>query len=257
MSSAAVLISKEEHLDIITLNRPQVLNAMNSQLVAELDQAITGAEEDEEVRAVIVIGAGERAFSAGGDIHEQRADALNLSKAEQDHRYKLFSESMWHLASCVKPTICAMNGLAHGGGALMASTMDIRVGCERASFRFLAASYGRINSTWTLPILVGWPIAKELLFTGREVDAEEAYRIGLLNHLVPSTQLMEKAREIGRTIANNHPDAVQGIKRLLIDNLGSQWSQMNKREREFITSKLKVLGVEEAFKDFLSRKGPK
>ena len=78
-----------------------------------------------------------------------------------------------------------MNGLAYGGAAVLASSLDMRIGCEHASFRFLAAAYGRINSTWTLPNQVGWPIAKELLFSARVVEAEEAHRIGLLNHLVP------------------------------------------------------------------------
>ena len=78
-----------------------------------------------------------------------------------------------------------MNGLAFGGAAVLASSLDMRIGCEHTKFRFLAAAYGRINSTWTLPNQVGWPIAKELLFSARVVEAEEAYRIGLLNHLVP------------------------------------------------------------------------
>ena len=78
-----------------------------------------------------------------------------------------------------------MNGLAFGGAAVLASSLDMRIGCEDAKFRFLAAAYGRINSTWTLPNQVGWPIAKELLFSARVVEADEAWRIGLLNHLVP------------------------------------------------------------------------
>ena len=83
-----------------------------------------------------------------------------------------------------------MNGLAYGGGSVLASSLDFRIGCENTSFRFLAAAYGRINCTWTLPNQVGWPIAKELLFSGRVVDAEESYRIGLLNLLVPAEQLI-------------------------------------------------------------------
>jgi enoyl-CoA hydratase/carnithine racemase len=90
-----------------------------------------------------------------------------------------------------------INGLAYGGAAVLASSLDMRVGCEDSRFRFLAAAYGRINSTWTLPNQVGWPIAKELLFSARVVEAEEAYRIGLLNHLVPREQLRAKTMELG------------------------------------------------------------
>ena len=96
------------------------------------------------------------------------------------------------IASCNKPIIGMMNGLAYGGGAVLASSMDIRIGCERSRFRFLAAAYGRINSTWSLGSQIGWPQAKELLFTARIVEAEEACQIGLLNHLVPAAQLRAK-----------------------------------------------------------------
>ena len=92
----------------------------------------------------------------------------------------------WHLATLKKPTIGAINGLAYGGAALLSSSLDIRIGCERSSFRFLAATYGRINSTWTLPMVVGWARAKELLYTARVVSADEALQIGLLNKIVPS-----------------------------------------------------------------------
>src|SRR4029078_3567746 len=115
-----------------------------------------------------------------------------------------------------KPNIGMMNGLAYGGAAVVASALDMRIGCEDTKFRFLAAAYGRINSTWTLPNQVGWPMAKELLFTARTVEAEEAYRIGLLNHLVPREQLRAKTMELGRMIAGNNRGAVSGIKRLLL-----------------------------------------
>jgi enoyl-CoA hydratase len=99
---------------------------------------------------------------------------------------------------------------------VLASSLDMRIGCEDSRFRFLAAAYGRINSTWTLPNQVGWPIAKELLFSARVVEAEEAYRIGLLNHLVPREQLRAKTMELARTIAGNNRAAIVGIKSLMM-----------------------------------------
>ena len=113
-----------------------------------------------------------------------------------------------------------INGLAYGGAGVLASSLDMRVGCEHASFRFLAAAYGRINSTWTLPNQVGWPIAKELLFSGRVVEAEEAHRIGLLNHLVPCAQLRDKTMWLATMIAKNRREAVMGVKALLLEDLG-------------------------------------
>jgi enoyl-CoA hydratase/carnithine racemase len=161
----------------------------------------------------------------------------------------------WHIATCVKPTIGAINGLAYGGGAVMASSFDIRIGCERSSFRFLAASYGRVNSTWSLPAQVTWPVAKELLFTARVVRAEEAHRIGLLNHLVPAEQLMSKSMEIASQIAANDPRMVQGIKELMISDVGLGWEQMHGSEVEALAGKLHPTTVIEGFKEFLDRKG--
>ena len=152
-----------------------------------------------------------RAFSAGGDIHEQREDDRRFSQEELEARR---GRGSYEIAASAKPTIGMMNGLAYGGAAVLASSLDMRVGCEDTRFRFLAAAYGRINSTWTLPNQVGWPIAKELLFTARVVGADEAYRIGLLNHLVPREQLRAKTMELARLIAGNNRAAVdrrQGI----------------------------------------------
>ena len=144
------------------------------------------------------------------------------------HAAPVRSRGSYEISACPKPTIGMMNGLAYGGAAVLASSLDMRVGCEHSRFRFLAAAYGRINSTWTLPNQVGWPIAKELLFSARVVEAEEAYRIGLLNHLVPCAQLREKTMELGMMIANNRRDAVMGVKELLLKHMGhnleEQWA---------------------------------
>jgi enoyl-CoA hydratase len=231
-----------------------VLNALSFKLSTDMDEALTEAEGDDEVGAVIITGSGKRAFSAGGDIHEQKRDANHLSDEEKAVRGEVGTGYVWHLATCTKPTIGAMNGLAYGGGARLAATVDMRVGCERTSFRFLAVTYGRINATWTLPLIVGWPLAKELLFTGREVEAEEAYRIGLLNHLVPAPQLMEKSLEIGAMIARNRSTSVQGIKHLMVEHVGESLEQMQRQERDYTGGKLKMPPPEEAFKDFLARK---
>ena len=250
-----ILVSKNDGVVVLTLNRPEVLNALNHRLVTELDQAITEAEDDEEIKAIIVTGTGERAFSAGGDIHEQRSDAKERSDEENEQRRAVRYQYSWHLAACRKPTIGAINGLAYGGGSLLASSLDMRVGCERSSFRFLAASYGRLNSTWTLPQQIGWPMAKELLFTGRIVEAEEAHRIGLLNHLVAGEQLLDKAMELATSIAKNHPDSVRGVKHLLIEDAGLSWKDMWERELNYLATEVRVVAVDEAFKEFIDRKG--
>jgi len=148
-----------------------------------------------------------------------------------------------------------INGLAYGGAAVLASSFDMRVGCEDSKFRFLAAAYGRINSTWTLPNQVGWPIAKELLFTARVVEAEEAHRIGLLNHLVPREQLRAKTMELGRMIAGNNLGAVKGIKRLLQKQMAQDLERQWQEERDFARNEFENAKAEEAFPEFIARKG--
>ena len=209
----------EDGVGIVTLNRPDELNAMNRRLGRELHDAVKTLEADDAIGCIVITGAGDRAFSAGGDIHEQREDdrALHAGTTGRDARQP---RNSYDISACAKPVIGMMNGLAYGGAAVLASSLDMRVGCEASRFRFLAAAYGRINSTWTLPNQVGWPIAKELLFTARIVEAEEAYRIGLLNHLVPRARLREKTMELARMIAGNHRGAVMGVKALLLKQKG-------------------------------------
>jgi enoyl-CoA hydratase/carnithine racemase len=140
---------------LITLNRPEVLNAMSVQLSSELHDAVLLACKDDAVGCLVITGAGERAFTAGGDIHEQRADDKKRSAQERAQRGTVRSRGTYEVSSCPKPTIGMLNGLAFGGGAVLASSLDMRIGCERTRLRFLAAAYGRINSTWTLPNQVG------------------------------------------------------------------------------------------------------
>ncbi len=253
MAYENITVETHDGAGIVTFNRPDVLNALSIALWRELDQALTELEANPDVGAIVVTGRGDRAFSAGADIHEMARDAENASPSYDDER----AGFVWHIATCQKPTVGAINGLAYGGGAVIASSLDIRVGNEKSSFRFLAASYGRINSTWSLPLQVGWPAAKDLLFTARVIGAREAHQIGLLNHLVASDHLMPKALEVAKTIAANDQRMVQGIKQLMIENVGSVWEDMYRRERSALAGELKPTLVEEGFKDFLDRKGRK
>ena len=253
MSYETINIDQVQRVAIITLNRPEVLNALNVQLVREVDEALTNMEEDEDVGAIIITGAGERAFSAGADIHENR----ERSEEERDASAAERAEYTWHMASSSKPIIGAINGLCYGGGTVMATSMDFLIGCDKSSFRFLAVNYGQMNATWSLPNLIGWPRAKELLYSGREVFAEEAYRIGLLNHLVPKEELIDQAVEIAAGIAKNRAEGVANIKKMLFEHTGKPmeeqfWNEVNSRQGRF-----RGLTVEEGFKDFLDRKGRK
>ena len=253
MTYEHILVDVEDGVAILTLNRPKQLNAMNRQLGVELHDAVKKAEADDAIGCIVITGAGDRAFSAGGDIKEQLSDDAKYSDEELDE--KRDNKRRYEIAACLKPTIGMMNGLAYGGAAVLSSSLDMRVGCEATRFRFLAAAYGRINSTWTLPNQVGWPIAKELLFTARIVEAEEAYRIGLINHLVPRAQLREKTMEIARTIAANHRGAVMGIKKLMLKQMAQDLEQQFDAEHEYTTHVLRGAKAKDAFPEFIVRKG--
>ena len=252
MTYEHILVDREDGVGIITLNRPDKLNAMNRRLSSELHAAVKELDADDAIGCLVITGAGERAFSAGGDIHEQREDDRQFTQQELDARR---GRGSYEIAASAKPTIGMINGLAYGGAAVLASSLDMRIGCEDTRFRFLAAAYGRINSTWTLPNQVGWPIAKELLFTARVVEAEEAHRIGLLNHLVPRARLRDKTMELARMISGNNRAAVTGIKALLLKQMAQNLEQQWQEERHFTTHVVRGARAEEAFPEFIARHG--
>jgi enoyl-CoA hydratase/carnithine racemase len=253
MNYQHILLEREEGVGIITLNRPEVLNAMNRALSAELAAAVKVLDADDDVGCIVTTGAGERAFSAGGDIHEQRSDDRTYTPEQLDAMSD--PRRSYEISASRKPTIGMMNGLAYGGAAVLSSSLDMRVGCEATKFRFLAAAYGRINSTWTLGNQVGWPIAKELLFSARVVEAEEAYRIGLLNHLVPRAELRAKTMWLAKMIAGNHRGAVMGVKSLLLQQLGEGLEAQWAAEKDYTTHVMRGARAEDAFPEFIARKG--
>lgn len=248
-----ILVEREGGIGIVTLNRPEVLNAMNRKLGAELLDAVKRLDSDDTIGCLVITGAGDRAFPAGGDIKEQVEDDKRYSREEQEQMGN--PQRTLEISICSKPVIGMMNGFAYGGAAVLASALDIRIGCEQSRFRFLAAAYGRINATWSLGSQIGWPQAKELLFTARIVEAEEAYRIGLLNHLVPRQQLRAKTMEIAKMIADNHRGAVKGVKALLLEQqaegLEARWSA----EHRYTSQVMRNAQAKDAFPEFLARKG--
>jgi len=251
MSYQNLLTERIDKVALITLNRPEKLNALNYELACEIDEELKNIENDDGVSVVILTGAGPRAFSAGGDIHQM----VKSTPEELAARSEVRGRATWHLATFSKPIIGAINGLAYGAGAQLTSMLDMRIGCEHAEFQFLAAKYGRANSTWSLPLVVGMPKAKELLYTGRLVKSEEAERIGLLNQLVPCAELRETSIQMAQLISKNDSRMVQGIKRLLHEDIGMDWRGRYDNEQSARKTYLKANSPREGFKDFLARKG--
>jgi len=203
-----VLVDRRGRVGLVVLNRPEKLNALNSALVNQLEAAFQTLEADEDVGAVVLTGAGARAFSAGGDMAEQIA-ALDGSAVPT----RVSASAVVRAFS--KPTIAAIRGYCFGGGALLAIECDIRIGGDDARFKFHGASYGRAPGGASLPRIIGVARAKELLFTGDEISAAEALRIGLLNHVVPTEEVVEHAIAMGARIAANSPTAIKALKEII------------------------------------------
>lgn len=202
-----IILEKEDDLAILFINRPRALNALNAETLYEIDHVIEDVKRDTTLKALIITGAGDKAFVAGGDISSINDFTANKGRFFSELGEKIFRK----LENMEKPVIAAINGFALGAGCELAMACDIRLAADIASLGLPEVSLGIIpgfGGTQRLPRLVGEGIAKELTFTAGIIDAEEAYRIGLVNHVYPAEQLMEKARKLAGKILNNSPLAV-------------------------------------------------
>ena len=202
-----LLVSIEENIATITINRPDKLNALNKLVMEEIDQVITSLEANAEARAVIITGSGPKAFVAGADISEFQGLSLEqgkeLARKGQDVFFKI--------ENCSKPVVAAVNGFALGGGCELAMACHFRVASEQAKFGQPEVNLGLIpgyGGTQRLVHLIGKGRAMELLLTGNMIDASTAYQFGLVNHVVPQEELMKKTLSILRTILTKAPLAV-------------------------------------------------
>lgn len=208
MDYQAIEFERKDGIAYVTLNRPEALNARNRRMREELIDAVTVVRADPEVRAVILTGAGERAFSAGRDLKEAAREKTGVVAARQQ---KLEVSDTEMIARLPKPVIAAINGYALGGGCELALACDIRVAVEGAKLGLPEVSRGMIpgsGGTQRLSRVVGLGKALELILTGGVIDAEEALRIGLVNRVAPREGLMAAAEEYARAIARQAPVAV-------------------------------------------------
>ena len=195
-----------DRIAILTVNRPDKLNALNDATIAELGHAIDQVRVDDSIGGVILTGAG-RAFVAGADISELSNQSPVLGKA----RARAGQDVFRRIETCAKPVIAAINGFALGGGCELAMACHIRIASETAKFGQPESKLGILpgyGGSQRLPRLVGKGRALQLLMTGEMIDADEAYRIGLVNKVVPQHLLLEEARAMLKTILANGPLAV-------------------------------------------------
>ena len=207
MEYTKLIVEKQEAVCVVKINNPQAMNALNSTVLSELDAAFTAIENDKEIKAVIITGEG-RAFVAGADISQMCGYS-----AEQGRDYADYAQSVFNkIESLEKPVIAAVNGYALGGGCELSMSCDIRIASEKAIFGQPEVNLGVIpcfGGTQRLTRLVGTGIAKELIYTGRNVKPEEAKAIGLVNQVVPAESLLDEAKAMMALILTKAPMAIR------------------------------------------------
>ena len=210
MSFENLLIEREESFAILTINRPKVLNALNTRTLDELRRAILELKHDEAVRAVVMTGAGEKSFVAGADINE-----LAVQTPAGGREHAIAGQHVLDLIEQMgKPVIAAINGYALGGGCELAMACTIRIAADTAKLGQPEINLGIIPGyagTQRLARIVGKGRALELLLTGEHVSAQEAHRLGLVNRVVPGSELMAEAKKLAAALAAKAPLAIRYI----------------------------------------------
>lgn len=202
-----LLMEVENEIAVVTINRPKSLNALNSETLAELNQCFSEIQVRKDVKVVILTGAGEKSFVAGADISEM----VNASPAEGRQMGMLAREAFSKLENMPQVTIAAVNGYALGGGCEISMACDIRIAAENAKFAQPETGLGILpgfGGTQRLARLVGKGRAKEMIFTCNQIDAQEAYRIGLANQVVPLAELLEYCQKMAAKIISKGSFAV-------------------------------------------------
>ena len=215
--SQTVRFEKQDSIAIVTIDRPEALNALNGDVIAELEQVVTALENDRDVRCLILTGEG-RSFVAGADIGEQKPMDVVAGRKWGQRGSALFRR----IEKLEIPTIAAVNGFALGGGCELALSCDIILASEKAKFGQPEVGLGitpGFGGTQRLARLVSPGMAKQLIYTAKNIKADEAYRIGLVNAVYPLEELMPAAEKLAETIAKNAPIAVRACKKAINDGL--------------------------------------
>jgi enoyl-CoA hydratase len=206
-----LLYEKKDNIGVLTVNRPDKLNALSNELTEELQQFLDEVEKDEALRVLVITGAGDKAFVAGADIKELVERDAVIGRDVSRFRQTLFAR----IENLPIPVIAAVNGFALGGGLELALACNIRIASEKAQFGAPEVKLGIIpgdGGTQRLPRLVGLGRAMELVLTGDFIDAAEAHRIGLANRVVPHEELIETVMALAKKIASRPPLAVKYAK---------------------------------------------
>lgn len=239
------IYEKKGKIAIITINRPEANNALNYQTLKEMEDAWNDFAADNNLWVAILTGSGEKAFCCGADLKEISA------MSDEERRTTVRPPGIHKGIEIYKPIICGINGLAVGGGMELALASDIRIAAEGARFGLREVCVGLIptgGGTQRLPRMVPWCKAMEILLTGKLIDAQEAFKIGLVNKVVPLSQLMDECLKYAEMICENAPLAVRSAKEAALKGLSLSLNEGMKLETQLSR---KLRGTEDA------KEGPK
>jgi enoyl-CoA hydratase len=250
-----VLLSKNEGIALITINRPKFLNALNRATVEELSQIIDLVKKDDDVKAVIITGAGDKSFVAGGDI----AYLKTLTTVEA-REFAVFGQAVLRkMETLAKPVIAAINGFCLGGGCELAMACDFRIASLNAKFGQPEVSLGVMagfGGTQRLPRLVGVGIAKQMHYTGDVIDAAEALRVGLVNEVVSAGNLMNHVKEIANKILSKGQLAVRSSKMAINEGMQTDIDRAMTIEANIFGICFSTEDQEEGMNAFIEKRKP-
>ena len=222
MTYQDILVEQRDAVAIVTFNRPERMNTMGGSLVEETIAALTSFQQDSAIRAVIITGAGGRAFCAGADVQDLQESAEEPTAMERRRYVQSAQQLTLAIRQLERPVIAAVNGVAAGGGCDIALACDIRIASEHARFGEVFARIGLFpgtGGTYFLPRVVGIAKALELIWTGDVIDASEAERLGLVSRVVPAAELLEASLALARRLAQGPPLAISLAKTAVYQGL--------------------------------------
>lgn len=250
-----LLVEYKGPVAILTINRPKALNSLDAPTFYQLAEAFGELEKNQEIKVIILTGSGEKAFVAGADISYMK----DFTALEGREFALLGQEVMNKIEKLKKPVIAAINGYALGGGCELAMACDLRIASVKAKFGQPEVNLGvtpGFAGTQRLPRLVGKGRAKELLMTGRTIDAEEAYRIGLVNKVVEQELVLQAAEEIAITIAGKGPIAIAMVKVAVNSGLEMDFEKAMAYEADIFGLLFSTLDQKEGMAAFTEKRGP-
>ena len=248
-----ILLEKKGLYAVATINRPKALNALNSEVLSDLDELVQTVSADADIRALVITGSGEKAFVAGADIGEMSTLTPEEGEAFGKHGNDVFRK----LETLPIPTIAAVNGFALGGGCELSMSCDIRICADTAVFGQPEAGLGitpGFGGTQRLARLVGPGMAKQLIYTAKNIKADEACRIGLVNAVYPLDELMPAAEKMAEIIAKNAPIAVRACKKAINEGLEAKMDDAVVIEEKLFGSCFKTADQIEGMSAFLEKR---